>query len=220
MNRTRAIKIVLLLSACFNILWIGYVFEICYGYFKDSMLSIKYGVPKSVVRSGWRLPYQNDPWTVYKSANGYGSRFCLDYGDGHLMFYVTALDDSTTASVTETKMVLAAPRYLLSWRHDTNGVCQDVMLKYNGRTLNCQDEGWVNSMKAVQGTNVARTNLHYRMRNAIRAKGESNSDAAPCIPDEDAQRLSSRIPSGMSSSERAKMASDTNSVKGKSEYGF
>lgn len=196
------------------------MFKVSYRYYNDSMLSMKYGVPKSIVWSGWGLTYQKDPWTVYESAKGYGSRFCLDYGDGCLMFYVAAVGDPITAPLTETKMVLAAPGYLLSWRYDADGVCQDVVLKYNGRTLNCQDEGWVNSMKAVQGTNVARTNLHYRMRNAIRAKGESNSDAAPCIPDVDAQRLSSRIPSGVSSSEHAKMAADTNSVKGKSEYGF
>lgn len=141
MNRNKAIKIALLLSACFNLFWIGYALKIGFCLYGNSMLSIKYGVPKSMVLSGWRLLYQKDPWMVCKSAKGtaYGSRYCLNYEEGCLMLYATALDDPAKTFGVGTKMVLAAPGYLLSWCYDTNGVCHDVKLKYNGREVNYED---------------------------------------------------------------------------------
>ena len=141
MNRNKTIKIVLLLSACFNLLWIGFALKRSFCLYDDTMLSIKYGIPKSMVLSDWWLLYQKDPWMVYRSAEGteYGSRFCLNYGEGCLMFYSIPLDDPAKAFGIKAKMVLAAPEYLLSWCYDTNGVCHDVKLRYNGREINCED---------------------------------------------------------------------------------
>ena len=75
-------------------------------------------------------------------------------------------------------------------------------------------------MKIAREACAPHTNANPMVRRSVGARAKAGQSAAPCIPDEDAQRLSARIPSGMSSSERAQMAADTNSVKGKSEYGF
>lgn len=140
MNRRSAIKIVLLLSACFNLLWIGYVAKVLYCCYDDFTSSMKYGVPDNFL-TNWRLIYQKDPWTVYRSSKGidYGSRFCLNYGDGRLGLYAVVSRNHSSTSVTDIKMVLAAPGYLLSWRYGTDGVCHDVKLKYNGRQIDFED---------------------------------------------------------------------------------
>ena len=55
---------------------------------------------------------------------------------------------------------------------------------------------------------VPQTNSNLMVRRIVGAKTKSGQSAVPCVPDEDAQRLSAKIPSGVSPSEHAKMAVD------------
>ena len=67
-------------------------------------------------------------------------------------------------------------------------------------------------MRIAREVCASQTNANLKVRRIVGAKVKAGQSDAPCIPDEDAQRLSSRIPPGMSSLERAKMASDKNQV--------
>ena len=63
-------------------------------------------------------------------------------------------------------------------------------------------------MKIAREACAPHTNANPMVRRSVGARAKAGQSAASRVPDEDAQRLSSRIPSGMSSSERAKMAAD------------
>ena len=215
MNRRSAIKIVLLLSACFNLLWIGYVAKVLYCCYGDFTSSMKYGVSDNFL-TNWRLLYQKEPWTVYKSSKGvdYGSRFCLNYGDGMVGLYSVVSRDHSTMSVTDIKMVLVAPGYLLSWRYDSDGTCHDVKFKYNGWQMDCEDaiRRCANDKKATGEAHSSQTNANSMTRKVIWTAEASNHPATPYSLDSDIQRLSAKVQKGTPVEDRAQMASDKNQV--------
>ena len=168
----------------------------CYGDFTSSM---KYGVSDNFL-TNWRLLYQKEPWTVYKSSKGvdYGSRFCLNYGDGMVGLYSVVSRDHSTMSVTDIKMVLVAPGYLLSWRYDSDGTCHDVKFKYNGWQMDCEDaiRRCANDKKATGEAHSSQTNANSMTRKVIWTAEASNHPATPYSLDSDIQRLSAKVQKG------------------------
>ena len=167
----------------------------------------------------------------YEILRNIGMLLSLDrkYGDGHISDSerITALELLWKVAEDE-----ASPFRGIAWYGLIRNVDRKGMEKLRQILHIASTKGKVNPVNLMVANYLQRefglvdmpelpqTNANLKVRRIVGANGENNSDAAPCILDEDAQRLSSRIPSGMSSSERAQMAADTNSVKGKSEYGF
>ena len=63
-------------------------------------------------------------------------------------------------------------------------------------------------MKIARKACAPHTNANPMVRRSVGARAKAGQSAASCVPDVDAQRLSAKIPSGVSSSEHAKMAAD------------
>ena len=135
MDRKKFCKWLICWSVLFNLLWIVALAKNIYHSYKIFEMMHYCGFEDEMVYADWRVELSRGRYTLLATSRGSDrdSCFCYEEEGRPLFFCSTVAEDAGNPFSVRRKMVLAAPNFLLSWDYETNAVCSNIIVRYNGQ---------------------------------------------------------------------------------------